>query len=108
MVFVVILDVNHLVRLGVVAVPSGFTKLGHPVLYFPDISDDFVTVLESDLHLLFKYYLAVVPRAEQASGFALIIDRRNDDWSAVRLVFQKVLTRTSGYFTGYSCGIAYR
>ena len=36
---VLLKDVGHLVRLNMVAVPSGFTKLGHPLLYFPDISD---------------------------------------------------------------------
>ena len=69
---VLLKDVGHLVRLNVVAVPSGFSKLGHPVLYFPDKQDDSAELLssitESDLHLLFKYYLAVVPRAEQAPG----------------------------------------
>lgn len=30
-------------------------------------------------------------RGEQASGFALVIDRRMDDWNSVRTVFQKVL-----------------
>ena len=98
---VLLKDVGHLVRLGIVAVPSGFTKLGHPVLYLPDNDqnqqhvnevDPFSSILESDLHLLFKYYLAVVPRSEQSSGFALIIDRRNSDFSNVRITFQKVVT----------------
>ena len=99
---VLLKDVGHLVRLGIVAVPSGFTKLGHPVLYLPDndqnqqhvneILDPFSSILESDLHLLFKYYLAVVPRSEQSSGFALIIDRRHSDFSNVRITFQKVVT----------------
>ena len=34
----------------------------------------------------------MVPRAEQASGFALIIDRRLSDFATVRLTFQKVVT----------------
>ena len=95
---VLLKDVGHLVRLGIVAVPSGFTKLGHPVLYLPDNDqhvnevDPFSSILESDLHLLFKYYLAVVPRSEQSSGFALIIDRRHSDFSTVRITFQKVVT----------------
>ena len=97
---VLLKDVGHLVRLGIVAVPSGFTKLGHPVLYLPDndqqhvneVLDPFSSILESDLHLLFKYYLAVVPRSEQSSGFALIIDRRQSDFSNVRITFQKVVT----------------
>ena len=66
---VLLKDVGHLVRLNAVAVPSGFSKLGNPLLYFPqDPENHFLSVAESDLHLLFKYYLAVVPRAEQAQG----------------------------------------
>ena len=66
---VLLKDVGHLVRLNAVAVPSGFSKLGNPLLYFPQDSENhFLNVAESDLHLLFKYYLAVVPRAEQAQG----------------------------------------
>ena len=34
----------------------------------------------------------MVPRSEQSSGFALIIDRRNSDFSNVRITFQKVVT----------------
>ena len=67
---VLLKDVGHLVRENVVGVPSGFTKLGHPLLYFPDDPDGqnglemnkLLTMSEADLHLLFKYYLAVVPR----------------------------------------------
>ena len=98
---VLLRDVRNLVRQGCVAPPTGFTKLGHPILFFPAESEGVVVagrgsnlaaVPESDLHLLFKYYLAVVPRTEQASGFALIIDRRLDDWSSVRTVFKKVVS----------------
>ena len=57
---VLLKDVGHLVRLGIVAVPSGFTKLGHPVLFLPDVTEDnFATVLESDLHLLFKVDVSI-------------------------------------------------
>ena len=97
---VLLRDVRHLVRHGNVAPPSGFTKMGLPILFFPEETGtvvlgrgpNFASVPESDLHLLFKYYLAVVPRTEQASGFALIIDRRLDDWTSVRTVFKKVVS----------------
>ena len=104
---VLLKDVGHLVRENVVGVPSGFTKLGHPLLYFPDDPEGqnglemnkLLTMSEADLHLLFKYYLAVVPRAEQAPGFALIIDRRLADFSTnVRVTFQKIVTLFPGNF----------
>lgn len=91
---VMLKDVIELVRMNLVGVPSGFTKLGYPIMYFPDSSSrSFPTVLESDLHLLFKYYLSVVPRTEQGTGFALIIDRSAGmDWTYVRNVFHRVIT----------------
>ena len=51
--------------------PSGFTKLGFPIVYFPDCAA-FSDVLESDLHLLFKYYLSVVPRTEQQGRYSVL------------------------------------
>ena len=88
---VMLKDVHQLIRTNLVAVPSGFTKLGHPILFFPNSEASF-SILESDLHLLFKYYLSVVPRTEQGTGFALIIDRRGQDWASVRQIFQRVVT----------------
>ena len=41
-------DVEGMVRLNPVSVPSGFTKLGYPILYFPD-GAAFSDILESDL-----------------------------------------------------------
>jgi hypothetical protein len=86
---VMLKDVIEMVRLNLVSVPSGFTKLGYPILFFPD-SPIFSDIPDSDLHLLFKYYLSVVPRTEQ-QGFALIIDRRSQDWDVVRCVFQRIV-----------------
>ena len=64
-------DVEEMVRLNPVSVPSGFTKQGHPILYFPDCAA-FSDIAESDLHLLFKYYLSVVPRTEQQGGYSVL------------------------------------
>ena len=64
-------DVEEMVRLNPVSVPSGFTKLGFPIVYFPDCAA-FSDVLESDLHLLFKYYLSVVPRTEQQGRYSVL------------------------------------
>ncbi len=96
-------DVSRLVRANLVAAPSGFTKRGNPILYFPDDADNeeqvhedgggdkLSGVGESDLLLLLRYYLSVVPKAEQSSGFALLVDRRrSSDWSRVRRLFRRV------------------
>jgi len=71
--------------------PGGFTKSGHPLLMFPD-NYRFHEVLESDLHLLLKYYISVVPRAEQMPGFAIVIDRRNGTWQEIQGVFSKIIS----------------
>ena len=83
-------DVTDLIRLNRVAVPSGFTKLGLPIIYFPDSDHGDLQLDEGDLHLLFKYFLSVVPRTEQNVGFALIVDRRNGDWQQIARLFRKV------------------
>ena len=69
---VMLKDVEEMVRLNPVSVPSGFTKLGYPILYFPDCAA-FSDILESDLHLLFKYYLSVVPRTEQQGRHSVLL-----------------------------------
>lgn len=102
-------DCQHLVRRGIVGLPGGFTKSGNPLLFFPDKAG-FSNVSEGDLHLLLKYFISVVPRAEQvlllsshlsvqigthlfqSPGFALVIDRRRGSWQEVQLEFDKIIT----------------
>lgn len=93
-------DCQHLIREGVVGLPGGFTKSGHPLLVFPDIKESSVpppsgvssNVTESDLHLLLKYYISVVPKVEKNPGFALVIDRRSKSWQEIQVVFNKIVT----------------
>ena len=47
-------------------ISGGFTKSGHPLIMFPN-NYRFNEVLESDLHLLLKYYVSVIPKNEQVS-----------------------------------------
>merc|ERR1719206_398866 len=84
-------DCEHLIRSRVVGLPGCFTKSGHPLLIFPD-NYRFHEVLESDLHLLLKYYISVVPRAEQMPGFAIVIDRSNGTGQEVQGVFSKIIS----------------
>jgi len=84
-------DCENLIRNRIVGLPGGFTKSGHPLLMFPD-NYRFHEVLESDLHLLLKYYISVVPRAEQMPGFAIVIDRRNGTWQEIQGVFSKIIS----------------
>jgi len=84
-------DCQHLVRRGSVGLPGGFTKSGNPLLFFPDKAG-FSNVSEGDLHLLLKYFISVVPRADQSPGFALVIDRRRGSWQEVQVEFDKIIT----------------
>jgi len=84
-------DCEDLIRDRIIGLPGGFTKSGHPLLMFPD-NYRFNEVLESDLHLLLKYYISVVPRAEQTPGFAIVIDRRSGTWQEIQAVFSKIIT----------------
>ena len=43
---------------------GGFTRSGHPLIIFPDVYK-WYEVLETELHLLLKYYCHIIPRAEQ-------------------------------------------
>ena len=47
-----------------ISLSGGFTKSGNPVLIFPDKAG-FSSVSEGDLLILLKYFISVVPRAEQ-------------------------------------------
>ena len=93
-------------RRGTVGLPGGFTKSGNPVLIFPDKAG-FSSVTEGDLHLLLKYFISVVPKAEQvrkclpnsfvklkyfqSPGFALVIDRRRGSLQQVQNEFDKII-----------------
>ena len=46
---------------------GGVTRSGNPSLIFPDKAG-FSNVTEGDLHLLLKYFISVVPKAEQVRG----------------------------------------
>ena len=48
----------------IISLSGGFTKSGNPVLIFPDKAG-FPSVSEGDLLILLKYFISVVPRAEQ-------------------------------------------
>ena len=85
---------------------GGFTKSGHPLIIFPN-NYRFNEVLESDLHLLLKYYVSVIPKNDQVdnidqfyclifllqgSGFGIVIDRSTESWPDIQAVFSKIVS----------------
>ena len=67
------------------AVSGGFTKAGSPLLLFPN-NPRFSEVLETDLHLLLKYFVSIIPNTDQGPAFALVIDRAGQTWRSVQQV----------------------
>ncbi|VDM97371.1 unnamed protein product [Onchocerca ochengi] len=59
------------------------TKEGNPVLIFPDSRSQ---LAEEELHLLVSYLLQIPPLEEEQKSYVIIIDRRMDKWSSVRLL----------------------
>ena len=57
-------DCEALIRHGVVGLPGGLTKSGSPIILFPN-TYKFNEVLETDLKLLLKYYVSIIPRQDQ-------------------------------------------
>jgi len=84
-------DCENLIRHRIVGLPGGFTKSGHPLILFPN-NYRFNEVLESDLHLLLKYYVSVIPKNEQTPGFAIVIDRNTGTWQDIQEVFSKIIS----------------
>ena len=61
---VTIKDCESLIRHGVVGLPGGLTKSANPIILFPN-TYKFNEVLETDLQLLLKYYVSIIPRNDQ-------------------------------------------
>ena len=57
-------DCEALIRHGVVGLPGGLTKSGSPIILFPN-TYKFNQVLETDLQLVLKYYVSIIPRPDQ-------------------------------------------
>ncbi|XP_050314166.1 guanine nucleotide exchange factor DBS-like isoform X2 [Anthonomus grandis grandis] len=74
---------------------GGKSNDGCPIITFPD-NNNFHMLSDIDYQRL-MLYLTTVPTLQEADmGFHLIIDRRNDRWSAVKLVLLKI----SEFFPG--------
>ena len=54
---------------------GGFTKSGHPLIILPDVYK-WYEVLETELHLLLKYYCHIIPRAEQVINVSAVYGQR--------------------------------
>ena len=51
--------------------PGGFSREGNPLIILPD-THLFFEVLESDLHLVLKYFIQIIPMAKQVRNKSYI------------------------------------
>ncbi|KAM3729038.1 Guanine nucleotide exchange factor DBS [Dirofilaria immitis] len=59
------------------------TKEGNPILIFPDSRTQ---LAEEEFHLLISYLLQIPSLEEEQKSYVIIIDRRMDKWSSIRLL----------------------
>lgn len=88
-------DVADLLQARYAIITGGRTPDGYPIITFPD-TGTFYSLSDEDYHRLILYLTSVPALQDADLGFVLIVDRRNDKWSAVKTVLLKI----SGYFPG--------
>ncbi|XP_076323895.1 guanine nucleotide exchange factor DBS isoform X2 [Tachypleus tridentatus] len=88
-------EVGELLHAKYAIVTGGRTQEGWPIITFPDIGL-FCNLYDDDYRKLMLFLTSVLPVQDADLGFALVVDRRNDKWSAVKTILLKI----SGFFPG--------
>ncbi|XP_076349568.1 guanine nucleotide exchange factor DBS-like isoform X5 [Tachypleus tridentatus] len=88
-------EVEELLYTKYAIITGGRTPEGWPIITFPDLGL-FYNLYDEDYRKLMLYLTAIPSMQDADLGFALIVDRRNDKWSAVKTI----LLRISGFFPG--------
>ncbi|XP_070213209.1 guanine nucleotide exchange factor DBS-like isoform X2 [Littorina saxatilis] len=84
-----VIDVAELLQSKFVILSGGKAKNGAPIVTFPD-RQGAPDVSDEDYVKVVTYICGLVPLHEAESGFVVIIDRRQDGWSAVRSILLKM------------------
>ncbi|XP_054708751.1 LOW QUALITY PROTEIN: guanine nucleotide exchange factor DBS-like [Uloborus diversus] len=87
-------DVAYLLQNRYAIITGGKTLDGFPIITFPDSSVEFLSLSEDEYRRLVLYLTSVPSMQDADRGFVLVIDRRNDKWSAVKTVLLKI----AGFF----------
>ncbi|XP_054722620.1 guanine nucleotide exchange factor DBS-like, partial [Uloborus diversus] len=87
-------DVAYLLQNRYAMITGGKTLDGFPIITFPDSSVEFLSLSEDEYRRLVLYLTSVPSMQDADRGFVLVIDRRNDKWSAVKTVLLKI----AGFF----------
>lgn len=88
-------DVAELLHGRYAIITGGRTADNFPIITFPDLGT-FCSLSDEDYKKLMLYLTSVPTMHEADLGFVLVVDRRNDKWSAVKTVLLKI----SGFFPG--------
>ncbi|XP_067669146.1 guanine nucleotide exchange factor DBS-like isoform X1 [Haliotis asinina] len=88
-----VLDVAQLLQSRFALLSGGKAKNGAPIITFSDCPM-LPEVSEEDYRKVMKYLCHIPPLNDVESGYVLVIDRRQDGWSAVK----SILLRISSYF----------
>ncbi|XP_050424348.1 guanine nucleotide exchange factor DBS-like [Adelges cooleyi] len=72
-----------------IVISGGKVKEGYSILTFPD-TNHFFELSEEDYEKLISYITSVPSLQEVDLGFVVVVDRRNDKWSSVRCVLQRL------------------
>ncbi|XP_014681378.1 PREDICTED: guanine nucleotide exchange factor DBS-like isoform X2 [Priapulus caudatus] len=84
-----ICDVSDLLQARYAFISGGKARNGSPIITFPDVQN-FCNISEADYQKLVTYLTSVCTVQDADLGFVLVIDRRNDKWSAVRAALLKI------------------
>ncbi|ELU03899.1 hypothetical protein CAPTEDRAFT_216297 [Capitella teleta] len=91
-----VLDVADVLQARHAYVSGGKSPAGCPILTFPDITSITEELSEDDYQSLVSYLTSIPALEDIDAGFVVVIDRRQDRWTAVK----NLLLRISGFFPG--------
>uniref|UniRef100_A0A0N4Z5V2 CRAL-TRIO domain-containing protein n=1 Tax=Parastrongyloides trichosuri TaxID=131310 RepID=A0A0N4Z5V2_PARTI len=83
-----ITEVGEILNTNFAFISGASTREGHPILTFPDSKSQ---ITFEQYHLLITYLFQVPLVEDTQKGFVLIIDRRNDKWSSLRILFSYLM-----------------
>uniref|UniRef100_A0A0K0DUC5 CRAL-TRIO domain-containing protein n=1 Tax=Strongyloides stercoralis TaxID=6248 RepID=A0A0K0DUC5_STRER len=81
-------EVGEILNTNFAFISGASTREGHPILTFPDAKNQ---ITFEQYHLLITYLFQVPLLEDTQKGFVLIIDRRNDKWSSLRILFSYLM-----------------
>uniref|UniRef100_A0AC35THF6 CRAL-TRIO domain-containing protein n=1 Tax=Rhabditophanes sp. KR3021 TaxID=114890 RepID=A0AC35THF6_9BILA len=79
-------EVRDILHTNFAFISGAVTREGHPIMTFPDSKSQ---ITFEQYHLLITYLIPLTKDCQK--GFVLVIDRRNDKWSSLRILFSYIM-----------------